>query len=69
VGQFLLAIDPAPLSGGTFADRLELLIAAVEGQEGARLPGSRRLASRAAAVQDGIQVPASLLAEIRALAD
>ncbi len=68
VGQFLLAIDPAPLSGGTFADRLEVLIAAVEGQEGVRLPGSRRLSSRAAAVQDGISVPAALLAEIRALA-
>jgi (2R)-3-sulfolactate dehydrogenase (NADP+) len=68
VGQFLLAIDPAPLSGGTFAERLEVLIAAVEEQEGARLPGSRRLTSRAAAVRDGISVPAALLAEIRALA-
>ena len=68
VGQFLLAIDPNPLSDATFGDRLEVLIDAVEGQEGVRLPGSRRLASRAAAVRDGIQVPAHLLAEIRALA-
>ncbi|MGF1594033.1 MAG: Ldh family oxidoreductase [Kiloniellaceae bacterium] len=68
VGQFLLAIDPGPLSGGTFADRLELLVAALEGQPGARLPGSRRLESRAAAARDGIRVPAAVLTEIRALA-
>lgn len=67
VGQFLLAIDPAPLSGGTFADRLEVLIGAVEGQEGVRLPGSRRLASRAAAERSGIEVPGAILAEIRTL--
>jgi len=68
VGQFLLAIDPGPLSGGTFAARLEVLIAALEDQEGARLPGSRRLTSRAAAARDGIQVPSVLMTEIRALA-
>lgn len=68
VGQFVLAIDPNPLSAGSFAERLEVLIAAVEGQEGARLPGSRRLARRAAAAQQGIEVPAGLLSEIRALA-
>ena len=67
VGQFLLAIDPQPLSGGSFAARLEVLIAAMEEQEGVRLPGTRRLASRAAAARDGIHVPAVLLAEIRAL--
>lgn len=69
VGQFLLAVDPGPLSGGTFAERLEVLIAAVEEQEGARLPGSRRLASRTAAAREGIAVPAAMLAEIRSLAD
>ncbi len=67
VGQFLLAIDPKPLSGGTFADRLEVLIGAVEGQEGTRLPGSRRLTNRAAAARDGIEIPAAILAEISAL--
>lgn len=67
VGQFLLAIDPGPLSGGSFAERLEVLVAALEDQPGARLPGSRRLASRAAAARDGILVPAVLLKEIRSL--
>ncbi|MEQ9606174.1 MAG: Ldh family oxidoreductase [Kiloniellaceae bacterium] len=68
VGQFLLAIDPGPLSGGTFAARLEVLIEALEAQDGARLPGSRRLAARAAAARDGIHVPVVMLAEIRSLA-
>jgi (2R)-3-sulfolactate dehydrogenase (NADP+) len=67
VGQFLLAIDPAPLSGGTFAERLEVLIDAVEGQEGARLPGMRRLDARAAAARDGIEIPTVMLTEIRRL--
>ncbi|MGF1630286.1 MAG: Ldh family oxidoreductase [Kiloniellaceae bacterium] len=67
VGQFILAIDPGPLSGATFADRLEVLIAALESQEGARLPGTKRLDNRAAAARDGIQVPAVLLNEIREL--
>ena len=67
VGQFIVAIDPGPLSGGSFAPRLEVLIAALEGQEGARLPGSRRLAARAAAARQGIAVPATVLREIRDL--
>src|SRR3546814_8635460 len=46
VGQFLLAIDPGPLSGGSFAERIEVLVAALEDQPDARLPGSRRPASR-----------------------
>jgi len=67
VGQFLLAVDPGPLSGGSFAERLEVLIAALEEQPGARLPGSRRLELRARAAREGIAVPAVLLAEIRTL--
>lgn len=66
-GQFLLAIDPRPLSGGSFARRLEVLIAALEAQPGARLPGSRRFELRARAAREGIAVPAVLLAEIRTL--
>jgi (2R)-3-sulfolactate dehydrogenase (NADP+) len=67
VGQFLLAIDPGPLSGGTFAERLEILVAALEGQEGARLPGTRRLENREAAARSGLQIPSILLKEIREL--
>jgi (2R)-3-sulfolactate dehydrogenase (NADP+) len=68
VGQFLLAIDPGPLSGGSFFERLEILVAELEAQEGARLPGGRRLTNREKAARDGIEVPAAMLKEIRKLA-
>lgn len=63
VGQFVIAIDPDVMAGGeAFADRFEILIAAMEGQEGVRLPGSRRLAARAAA-KDGVTVDAAAWAK------
>jgi (2R)-3-sulfolactate dehydrogenase (NADP+) len=55
VGQFLLAFDPAPFSGGGFDERIEALVAAIESQPGARLPGARRLRSREQAHADGIE--------------
>ena len=67
VGQFLVAVDPGVFSGDAFAERLETLIGAILQQEGARLPGTRRLALRAAAARDGVVVPASLYDELKAL--
>lgn len=67
VGQLIVAID-----GGSFVDdavpgeRLEALAAAIAADAGARLPGSRRLARRAAGATS-IAVDASLLDEIRRL--
>jgi (2R)-3-sulfolactate dehydrogenase (NADP+) len=68
VGQTLIAFDVAAAPGGRFAARLESLLGAVEAQEGARLPGQRRLALRAAAARDGVAIPAHLHQEIAALA-
>lgn len=47
VGQFVIAINPNGPLGSLFGDRLEELVGEIEGQDGARLPGTRRLASRA----------------------
>lgn len=66
VGQVLLAIEPEAPSGGAFAERLETLLAAMLAQPGVRLPGARRLASRAQACT--LAVDPGLLAEIEALA-
>jgi (2R)-3-sulfolactate dehydrogenase (NADP+) len=55
-GQLVIALDPGPLSSGTFGERIATLRAMIEGQQGARLPGTRRLASRDAARRDGIVV-------------
>ncbi len=67
VGQFLVAIDPRVFSGDAFGQRLEILLDAVLGQQGTRLPGTRRLALRAASARDGVTIPAALYAELQAL--
>jgi len=68
VGQFLIAIDPGAFAGrDLFLDRLALLAQSIE-DEGARLPGSRRIALRERALREGVAVDAKLLAEVRALA-
>lgn len=68
IGHVLMAIDPAAFSGADhFCDRLTVLVDAIEG-DGARLPGSRRLAQREAALRNGVEVDASLLARIEELA-
>lgn len=67
VGQLLIAIDPGAFAGrDAFLDRLALLAATIEG-DGARLPGSRRLALREKASTHGVTVDAALLAEVREL--
>ena len=67
-GQILIAIDPAGLGHARFADRMTALAAAIEGQDGARLPGARRLALRAKAAVDGIVVAPALQARFGSIA-
>ena len=64
VGQFLLAISPQAFGGPGahgFADRLEVMLAALTEDDGVRLPGGSRLAHRKAAAAEGIEVPQALL--------
>jgi (2R)-3-sulfolactate dehydrogenase (NADP+) len=61
-GQLIVAFDPGKFGGG--AGRFAALARSVEEQEGARLPGTRRLARRRTAERDGLEVSAALLAEI-----
>ncbi len=67
VGQVLIAIDPAPLSGDGFGDRLEVLIGAILSQEGTRLPGTGRTDARTRAKADGLELPENLYAELEGL--
>ncbi len=69
VGQVLVALDPAAFAGPGFLPRMGELVAAIEAEPGARVPGDRRLAARARAAADGLAVPPALLAEITRLAD
>ncbi len=66
VGQLLIAFDLGQGAGQGFATRLEALLAEITGQ-GARLPGTRRLAAREAARNQGVAVPEQVLQEIKAL--
>ncbi len=67
VGQLLIAFDVGRLSGGAFQSHLARLTDEVSAEEGARLPGSRRLANRAAVAREGLAVPKVILDEVRAL--
>lgn len=62
VGQLILAIDPQPTAGTGFLDRIETELTAMTDQPGVRLPGDRRLASRADAAEHGVEVPDDLMA-------
>lgn len=64
-GQLVLAIDPSGFAAG-FGDRMAGLAAAIEGQDGARLSGARRLALRETARRDGIMVADDLSARFGA---
>ncbi|PZW51122.1 (2R)-3-sulfolactate dehydrogenase (NADP+) [Humitalea rosea] len=63
-GQCFVAIDPGPLAGPEAAERLAHLFGAIEEQDGARLPGSRRIAARARTAAQGITIPAALHARL-----
>ncbi len=68
IGQSVIALDPETLSGGAYMGRMADLAAVYAATDGARLPGTRRLANRARAAAEGLALPASLLATIRAIA-
>ena len=62
-GQCFIAIDPTAFAPG-FADRIAALAGAIEGQDGARLPGSRRVAARSRTETEGVEVDADLAARL-----
>jgi (2R)-3-sulfolactate dehydrogenase (NADP+) len=62
VGQLFLVIDPSFTPG--FGDRVEALCTAILSEQGARLPGDRRLAARARLARDGIAVPDALMRDL-----
>jgi (2R)-3-sulfolactate dehydrogenase (NADP+) len=64
-GQLIIAFDPAAFGGS--AERFAVLIAAIEAQPGARLPGSRRLEARALAAHEGLAVSDAFINEIKSL--
>lgn len=66
-GQFLLALSPQDATG--FGDRLESLLGLIDGLDGARLPGMRRLSALSDANATGLEVPSVHLDTARKLAE
>lgn len=67
IGQAFIVIDPAALAGlDVFSERVETLIAAMQQDEGVRLPGARRYALAGKADREGIEIPENVLATLRA---
>ena len=60
-GQLVIAFDPAGFGHMRFGERLATLCARIEAQQGARLPGARRLSLREAARRGGIAVGAETM--------
>ncbi|MBN2761414.1 MAG: Ldh family oxidoreductase [Rhodobacteraceae bacterium] len=66
LAHFILVLDPARFAPG-FTDRAEAMFTAIEAQDGARLPGARRMAERAARA-DQIEIPQQLYDTLMGLA-
>lgn len=65
-GQCFIAIAPDAYSDD-FPDRIAALVQAIASQEGARLPGSRRIAARSKTDAGGVMVDAALMDRIDAI--
>lgn len=66
LAHFLLVLDPARFAPG-FAERAEAMFAAIEAQDGARLPGARRMAGRRACAAT-VEIPQALYDTLSGLA-
>jgi (2R)-3-sulfolactate dehydrogenase (NADP+) len=65
-GQLIVAFDPSTF-GGDAVSRFGFLAQSIETQQGARLPGTRRLKLREKAKAEGLAVSNALLKEIKAI--
>jgi (2R)-3-sulfolactate dehydrogenase (NADP+) len=68
IGQFFIIIDPQGFSGGAFNSRLDVLAEAILSQDGTRMPGERRFKIRETSARDGVDIPDSLLDELKSRA-
>ncbi len=67
-GQFFIAIDSGATAGPDATARLEHLFGAILEQEGARLPGERRIKAKQRTAAQGVTIAAALLQRLRSYA-
>lgn len=65
-GEIIILMDPSGYHD-SFLERIEGLFERILAQEGTRIPGDRRYASRARAHEDGVNCPANLHNQILAM--
>ncbi|KQP55113.1 Ldh family oxidoreductase [Methylobacterium sp. Leaf108] len=65
-GQLIVAFDATAFAGDA-TERFAWLARSITDQDGARLPGARRVAARARAATEGVTISDSLLAQIEGL--
>ncbi len=66
-GQFFMAIDPNVSSGGVFEEKISLLSEAITTQEGARIPGMRRVQNWVASQNSGVMVSNAVIEKINSI--
>lgn len=67
IGQAFLVVDPGALAGtDVYLERVETLVAAMCQDDTVRIPGDRRRALATASGENGIEVPASVIAQLDA---
>ncbi|MEO0486001.1 MAG: Ldh family oxidoreductase [Pseudomonadota bacterium] len=66
-GATLIVMDPARFGNAAFDDYIARICAEIDGNGSARVPGDGRLSRRAAALRDGVEVRAEVMAELRTL--
>jgi (2R)-3-sulfolactate dehydrogenase (NADP+) len=64
IGHLFVVFNPPAFSPVPFAARVDQLAAAILGQPGTRLPGDRRLAKRAQARREGVQIADTILDDL-----
>ena len=68
-GQFFLAIDPGPLGGGDFTQRVDGLCALILDQPGVQLPGDKRLANLRKTGDGPLSIAEALFDDLRGRAE
>jgi len=67
-GQFFIALEPKAFSGGAFTKQVTALAKSITGQEGARLPNSRREANQKRLAKEGLPIGRALYDRLRSFA-
>jgi (2R)-3-sulfolactate dehydrogenase (NADP+) len=67
-GQFFMALDPGPFSGGRFSTQVTALMKSITSQKGARMPNARRIANQKRLAKEGLVIERALYERLKGFA-